>query len=251
MGIYVNTDIPIAVQCGKGHIWSPEPPFITSRDHWCIVCAGYCPIAAEAKYRKKVAENGGKVLGVYVNVNAAVELECERGHRWSPQPHSITSMQSWCPKCRATHGERLLTWLHGELMLPYAEQVPCPAMPKYKYDGHTFYNKRHSIVEFDGMQHHDRNHYHNTHSSSGFETLQRRDALKTAYAMHAGIQVIRLSEHVLKCDRDQVKTLYVQALQLPNLLLYIDAIDGEPFLSANAPLYDWLTTAVTTLLTSL
>lgn len=56
--------------------------------------------------------------------------------------------------------------------------------------------------------------------------------------------MIRLTHNTLQYDREEIKALYAQAVQLHNPLLYIDAVNGVPFLSSNAEIYDWLTEAM-------
>ena len=98
VGEYVNTNTPVACLCAKGHPCHPKP-YTLAWAGICLVCAGKCPSAAEAKFRARVAELGGQVVGEYINGATPVACICPVGHACSPGPNSVTNGQGICRTC--------------------------------------------------------------------------------------------------------------------------------------------------------
>lgn len=98
MGEYVNTNTPVACVCAEGHSCHPTPHALA----WagiCLICAGKCPNVAEAKFRARVVELGGQVVGEYVNGGTPVACICSGGHKCTPWPNSVVQGQGLCRTC--------------------------------------------------------------------------------------------------------------------------------------------------------
>jgi len=128
--------------------------------------------------------------------------------------------------------------------MEYQTQYAFPEQPRRRYDGVTSTPTHHVFVEFDGTQHFDPDHYYNS-SDRSFETSRQRDIEKAQLVINKyKYRMIRLTYNTLKCDRDQIKALYAQAINTRAPLLYIDAVGSVPFLSPKADKYEWLTSQI-------
>jgi hypothetical protein len=81
-GPYINCDTPVRVICAYGHESTPTPYRAT---HWgiCAACAGQSPAEEERKFRARVAAQGGRVVGKYVNSKTRVAIICAAGHEYA------------------------------------------------------------------------------------------------------------------------------------------------------------------------
>src|SRR5579862_4463993 len=94
---YVNTKTEIKIQCEEGHVWQTKPVNI-KKNFWYHVCSRNCSVNAEEKFRKKVEEKGGEVVGIFEKVGTKIEIKCGIVHTWNPFHSNITS-GNWCPIC--------------------------------------------------------------------------------------------------------------------------------------------------------
>jgi len=97
-GEYLGYRTKLRWRCAHGHDWETCPATILS-GHWCPKCSHI--------ERRDTLENlqaiahlrGGKCLSQkYVNQNAKLRWECDRGHRWDAVPSSV-KLGTWCPIC--------------------------------------------------------------------------------------------------------------------------------------------------------
>ena len=65
----------------------------------CRTCVGQDPIAAEKKFRSRVAELEGTVLGTYVDTKTPVHVRCKKGHDNHPWPGAVSRGQGICGTC--------------------------------------------------------------------------------------------------------------------------------------------------------
>lgn len=86
VGVYVNNRTPVSVRCKAGHECRPLPSSVQRGQGICRICLGLDPAAAEAKFRARIAELGGTVMGPYVNADTPVLVHCAAGHRCLPRP---------------------------------------------------------------------------------------------------------------------------------------------------------------------
>ena len=88
IGEYVNATTKAGLQCDKGHKYSVNPSDFKS-GHRCPICSGNHPKTAKLYFIKQVEGEGYKLIGEYVNARTKVELECDKGHRYSVVPYSF------------------------------------------------------------------------------------------------------------------------------------------------------------------
>ena len=98
LGTYVNSQTKISLQCANGHVFSSIPNSI-SRGRWCAKCSNKCSEQAEARFRTRVHEQGGQIVGPYVNNKTKVEIRCAEGHTFQITPGHISGGK-WCTRCR-------------------------------------------------------------------------------------------------------------------------------------------------------
>jgi very-short-patch-repair endonuclease len=97
-GVYINNRIPILIECENSHLWSTTPDNVT-QGKWCPDCAGNTREHGEEKFKTKVLERGGRVIGEYLNAHTGVLIVCANNHEWSPLPLHVVHHNSWCPQC--------------------------------------------------------------------------------------------------------------------------------------------------------
>lgn len=100
VGPYVDAVTGVDCVCVNGHPCRPRPASIQSGHGLCRACVGRCPDAAEARFRARVAELGGRVIGKYVGVGAPVDCVCAQEHPCRPWPNSVLRGQGLCRRCQ-------------------------------------------------------------------------------------------------------------------------------------------------------
>lgn len=99
VGEYVNAGTPVACVCGLGHPCMPWPNSVTQGQGICRTCVGLDPATAEAAFRARIAEMGGRIVGKYEGKDRPVECLCPEGHACRPSPGSIRQGRGMCPQC--------------------------------------------------------------------------------------------------------------------------------------------------------
>jgi len=95
---YINRYTKVNIQCHNLHVFASTPSDI-NKGNWCPKCNNKCPEQAKERFIQTVTENGGKVLGEYMNVHTKVKILCGKDHIFEMTPGKISQLQ-WCPKCR-------------------------------------------------------------------------------------------------------------------------------------------------------
>jgi hypothetical protein len=96
---WLGNNTPHRVRCCEGHEGATAPNHLLSGRGMCRTCVGQDPIAAEKKFRSKVAELGGTVLGAYVDTRTPVHVRCKEGHDNHPWPGAVSWGQGICGTC--------------------------------------------------------------------------------------------------------------------------------------------------------
>jgi hypothetical protein len=102
VGEYINVMTPVACRCRLGHDCSPTPNSLQRGQGLCRACAGKSPAAAEAKFRRQVAELNGQVIGEYAGNKAPVACICPAGHPCRPTPENLRDGGGMCRICSGT-----------------------------------------------------------------------------------------------------------------------------------------------------
>jgi hypothetical protein len=92
----------ILCECGKGHFCSPAPTDIQQGKDMCGICSRTKPVPTgtpEERFRAKIAELGGQVVGEYINGNTRVTCRCSEGHPCEVMPRYIQQGRKMCDTC--------------------------------------------------------------------------------------------------------------------------------------------------------
>ena len=105
-GEYINNRSKFKIKCAEGHIWETTPGLII-KGHWCKKCSSKIVIDKQRgtlePVIKVIEERGGKFIsGEYENRRSVIEVECEKGHRWSVMCQGIIR-GNWCRECAGTN----------------------------------------------------------------------------------------------------------------------------------------------------
>lgn len=87
------------VRCAAGHECAPKPNNVINGRGVCGTCASNHPATAEERFRARVAELGGIVIGKYTGAHALVKVRCSANHECTPRPSSVLSGQGLCKIC--------------------------------------------------------------------------------------------------------------------------------------------------------
>ncbi|MFB9603877.1 hypothetical protein ACFFTQ_12935 [Streptomyces roseofulvus] len=79
---------------------SPWPVGVLRGQGVCRTCVGQDPADAQRRFRERVAELGGEVVGPYADTKTPVELRCAEGHPCSPTPSNVLRGSGLCNRCR-------------------------------------------------------------------------------------------------------------------------------------------------------
>lgn len=107
VGRYFNKETPVEVVCAQGHVSFPHPGSVFGGQGICRKCAGAARAIprkrdAEAKFRRLIEENSGRVLGAYVNAQTPVAVQHLECGRYSfPHPVSVIAGCGFCQSCAA------------------------------------------------------------------------------------------------------------------------------------------------------
>lgn len=225
---YINTQNKILLECSKGHQWKVIPSNIKSGT-WCAKCAHNCPVQSEEIFHKIVKEQGGKVLGTYINTRTKVLIECSKGHQWEVIAARI-NQGCWCPTCNESHLERGTRLYLEKNNIPYEREYTLPELSRKRYD---FYLPDHNIfIELDGAQHFQETPFFHR-SSDEFTSDQNSDRLKTLLIMSLGHRLIRIDY----TQKENIDGHLDKALQSQGYheQLYLSSPDLYKYLDQNLP----------------
>lgn len=104
VGEYINKHLKVECKCSQGHVWFVSLPNLRDGHDMCKTCHGFnSPEEWEEKFRKKIGEFGGTIIGKYQGSTKAVECVCPAGHTCKIIPHNLVKYQKIM--CRACIGQ--------------------------------------------------------------------------------------------------------------------------------------------------
>lgn len=96
---YANARTRMLWECAEGHRWETTADKIKNKKTWCPHCAG-CVKSDIDEMKELARARGGKCLSdAYLNTDAKLLWECDKGHRWKTTGYHIKRRNSWCPVC--------------------------------------------------------------------------------------------------------------------------------------------------------
>lgn len=223
-------------KCEKGHEWNRKVCNEVSRKVHCSECKKTQRIPAERSlevthpdilkewnYERNEHSPSTYSMGSHYKV----WWKCRRDHEWLTTIKNKTS-GSGCPQCRnSSIGERKIKKFCDERKIEYFQEHK---FKNLKYKLHLrcdFYLPVHNvIIEYDGRQHWYPISYKNT-TKYDIKNSQLRDKLKTEYAFHNKISLIRISYREFRDIDDILSDIFESDKESPfysfsNTDLYCD-----------------------------
>jgi hypothetical protein len=138
LGEYVNSQTKVHVRCSAGHDRYPVPNRVNQGFGFCITCAGQDTDVAEAAFRARVNDQGGTVLGPWINSQTRVHVRCRAGHDSYPRPSHIQQGIGICAKCAGKIWDvfYIVTGTYS-FKLGITSGDPRPRLYKHQIDGYT------------------------------------------------------------------------------------------------------------------
>ena len=104
VGEWREAHTAVATVCPMGHECNTLPPSIRNGAGMCSICGVEARARTqrrhgEAKFRARVVEFGGQVIGDYVNSRTRVDCRCPAGHACRPRPSHLLQGVGMCPVC--------------------------------------------------------------------------------------------------------------------------------------------------------
>lgn len=205
---YINSDTNYEWECSEGHRWFAKS-YVT-RDNWCAVCAGRRNNKKYTieKLHELAKNNGGECLSTeYKNIWAKYDFKCHKEHTFTSVAANIRG-GNWCPKCRLSKGERIITNILKNLH-------DTPFIHQYKFDDCRHINplvfdfyllKHNAVIEFQGRQHYkyDRAGWN---TKENLELVKRNDKIKWDYCLKNNIKLIYI-QHFMEVKYIESTILY-------------------------------------------
>jgi len=188
---YINAISKLLWRCNKNHEWKARYNDIQS-GYWCPTCGGILPLNINDA-RETARLKGGECLSNdYINCHLKLRWRCQMGHEWNACLATIKNKNTWCPVCRQSKGEELISHYLDELGILYQRQKSwdeCRYKKPLKFD---FYIPEYNVlIEFDGEQHfRPVDHFGGQHKF--IETIDR-DTIKLHWTYYNGKSLIRIA----------------------------------------------------------
>ncbi|MDJ9033063.1 hypothetical protein PTM93_06020 [Clostridium perfringens] len=191
IGNYVNNSTKVELECNKGHRYSVQP-YSFKDGHRCPHCSGKDSETSKLDFIKQVESEGYKLIGKYVNSKIKIELECNKGHRYSVQPNAFKNGNR-CPHCGIiSHGENLTKEVLKEYNCRFETQKKFRGLVglggrQLSYD---FFVDDYLLIEIQGEQHYKS--FKHFGGEEKFRTQQKHDKLKREYAKKNGYELLEI-----------------------------------------------------------
>jgi hypothetical protein len=149
---YKNNKEKLRLQCNVcNHIWLSTFKDIKIGGNWCAKCSGNLKCSITDIYEIAKKRNGQCLSDEYQNNKKNLIWKCNKcSCIWEARLDRIKS-GTWCPNCRRSHGERIISDYLNHLKIPYKSEYILKQCKNQRLD---FYIKQYNLaIEFDGLQH--------------------------------------------------------------------------------------------------
>ena len=219
LGDYKNNHSIIECICLRGHKFLVYPHDARGTNDPCGICYQQY---AEQNFIFDITNQGGTIVGEFINSNKSVNCVCKNGHQCYPFPYNVRRGQGMCCKCVESNGERMVAEALTSLGITFDKQVYMECIPKLRYDFSCLFEGRICYIEFDGEQHFEFIEFFHK-DESGFQSDRQRDLLKTNVCIRSNIKLIRL--HFNWCGKSiEELASYLQASLMSTDLLVADHV---------------------------
>jgi very-short-patch-repair endonuclease/ribosomal protein S27AE len=203
--IYKNgTKTHLTLKCKKdGYIWESIFSNFVYLKYGCSRCGNNLLTTqqeAENKVKLKCEEKNYTLLNEFIynsSLTTKISLSCNLGHKWFPNYNDFVNLDSGCPHCKESKGEKIIDLYLKEKNIKYKREFKfddCKNKLKLPFD---FYLPEENIcVEYDGEQHYKS--INNFGGEMGLKSMQIRDQIKTDYCKNNNIKLIRIPYFEIK-----------------------------------------------------
>lgn len=199
-GKYTKQKVPVDIihnVCGKS--WSVTPDNFIRRDSRCPYCEGNHKIDTEhfIKSLNSLYQEEYTVLGEYLNARTPISIKHNKcGKTWVVSPYSILGMNTGCPNCKSSKGEKTVSKILDSLNIEYETQKRFKDLVYKNNLVFDFYIPSLNIaIEYDGIQHFKPTKFGGVSDEEANENLKQqriKDNLKNEYCIKNGINLLRI-----------------------------------------------------------
>ena len=203
---YVNNNTKIKIVCPLHGVFMQTPRNHIASKSKCPQCNGHPKLSPE-QFIERAKNIHGDLYDYsqveYVNMKVPVLVVCSEHGSWKCTPTSHIHSKTGCPICRKSKGERLIEYFLISNKVQYIDQYTPVGLrgvdskkSHLRYD--FFLPQQNLLIEFDGEQHYKFVHrYHRTRA--GFIAQQKRDEIKSTFAISNNIKLIRIRYKDMNC----------------------------------------------------
>lgn len=187
------------------HIWSATINHRTREGTGCPYCKGSTKVCSHYNFATEFPylalewhpNNERKPEEYSYGSESRVLWKCLVGsfeHVWEATINSRTNMNSGCPVCRQSHGEKRICNYLRKTNIPFETEkifVDLRYIKKLRCDFYII--SLNLVVEYDGIQH-DEPVYH-FGGEEEFEKTLERDKIKNNYCLERGLNLLRIKYH--------------------------------------------------------
>lgn len=214
--LYVNCRTKLSFECSKGHVWTAKPSDIKESKSWCPICSNSLKLTID-EMNEIANKRGGKCLSTeYVNSHSKLLWECENKHQWLAKPYLVKNLNTWCPICKESKGEKIIKiFLINKNILFEREKKFIDCIGLKQQLPFDFYLSNFNIcIEYDGKQHSMPVNFYgcsNESAEKSFMELKLTDNIKTEYCINNNIKLIRIPYTIKNIEdflSEKLKSLY-------------------------------------------
>jgi very-short-patch-repair endonuclease len=99
IGVYINASIKVLCKCVEGHLCLLLPNYVNQGGGTCPTCSGRLKETCEKKFKEIIKQQGGTIVGTYINIKTKVECICSKNHQCFPLLSVLLRGLSMCSKC--------------------------------------------------------------------------------------------------------------------------------------------------------
>lgn len=195
--VYVNCRTKLKFICSEKHTWDAKPHDVKFSKSWCPICSNSRKLTIE-EMDEIASKRGGKCLSeTYIDSHTKLLWECKYGHQWKAKPSQIKNINTWCPECNESKGERMVGNILTNKKIIFERQKTfddCVGK-KYKLLFDFYLPEDNVLIEYDGEQHYKPKSFHRCSvetAKKSFNDLKINDNIKNEYCIKNNITLIRI-----------------------------------------------------------
>lgn len=197
IGKYVSKKDKIEARCKScGHIWAPIGDSLLA-GHGCPKCKSRKLSADRMKnivdFTAELSSKNRNIVIVseYFGTHRNALFQCLTcGYQWNALPNNVLR-GTGCPKCSASHGERIVSQILDRLNIDYRREYvfnDCRTKRVMPFD--FYLPKYNACIEYDGIQHFEPVKYFG--GVDGFRDRRKKDRDKNLYCLNNKIRLLRV-----------------------------------------------------------